>query len=329
MCEPGHARKAEKAAEAHLHRSTPPHPCRHPQARDLLCEAWAAGQRPARAEAAFLRGAAYLAAGNAKQALKDARFALVYGPQLDDLPPAAAAASAASPAAGSAGAGSSGAMVLSNGGGGGGGGMAADALPPGAGAGRTSAWPAALALQSAALEALADNVLAALSMARAAELQPESEEYAAALERLMRRIPEECAAALQVGGRGREAAGRRGLGACAQGKRWEPARRRQPEHKPLRPASAPLLAHLAPHRQANGAAGLEAQLAGEREAARPEYLRQRPKYYYYYEWMRKRISAQVGGPGLPLCPCGRAGVGGESAASSRTACSSPLLCTHS
>lgn len=31
----------------------------------------------------------------------------------------------------------------------------------------------------------------------------------------------------------------------------------------------------------------------EREAALPEFKRQRPKYYYYYEWMKKRIYAQA------------------------------------
>lgn len=45
--------------------------------------------------------------------------------------------------------------------------------------------------------------------------------------------------------------------------------------------------------QAGGAAGLEAHLAAEREAALPEFKRHRPKYYYYYEWMKKRIYAQV------------------------------------
>ena len=49
------------------------------------------------------------------------------------------------------------------------------------------------------------------------------------------------------------------------------------------------------HPQAGGAAGLEAHLAAEAEASKPEYLRQRPKYYYYYEWMKKRIYGQVGG----------------------------------
>ena len=47
--------------------------------------------------------------------------------------------------------------------------------------------------------------------------------------------------------------------------------------------------------QAGGAAGLEAFLAGEREAAKPEFLRQRPKYYYYNEWMKTRIATLVGG----------------------------------
>lgn len=36
-------------------------------------------------------------------------------------------------------------------------------------------------------------------------------------------------------------------------------------------------------------------------AAQPEVLRQRPKYYYYYEWMKKRIAEQVRpGQGLGL-----------------------------
>jgi hypothetical protein len=59
--------------------------------------------------------------------------------------------------------------------------------------------------------------------------------------------------------------------------------------------------HFPHHRatQAGGAAGLEAALRAELLAARPEFLRQRPKYYYYYEWMRKRITAQV----LPCWYC--------------------------
>ncbi|KAI3428659.1 hypothetical protein D9Q98_007482 [Chlorella vulgaris] len=212
------------------------------EARDLLCEAWAQARRPGRADTAFLRGAAYLAATNPKQALKDARVALVYGPQLDDLlsteadseEEVAAADAAAHRAIVPSTAADSDSGAAAN---------LLETLPPGAAAGRRSAWPAALALQSAALEGLTppDNVLAALSMARAAELEPDNEEYTAALERLMRRIPEPCAAALQSG----------------------------------------------------GALGLEAQLAGEREAAKPEYLKQRPKDYYYFEWMKKRILAQA------------------------------------
>ena len=35
-------------------------------------------------------------------------------------------------------------------------------------------------------------------------------------------------------------------------------------------------------------------LAAEKEAALPEFRRQRPKYYYYYEWMRERIRGACG-----------------------------------
>lgn len=44
--------------------------------------------------------------------------------------------------------------------------------------------------------------------------------------------------------------------------------------------------------------GLEAHLTAEAEAAKPEYLRQRPKFYYYYEWCKKRIHAHVSRPSL-------------------------------
>ncbi|PSC70912.1 Tetratricopeptide repeat [Micractinium conductrix] len=193
------------------------------EARDLLCAAWARGRRPGKAEAAYMRGAAYLNAGNAQQAIKDARFALAYGPQLE------AACTALVPAGGKEGAAAGG----------------PPAPPPAAEVGRTSAWPAALALLSGALEAVADNVYAALAAQRALELDPENGSYAEAVARLLRRIPEPCAAALQAG----------------------------------------------------GAAGLEAHLAAEKEQATPEYRRNRPKYYYYYEWMKKRIGAQY--PALP------------------------------
>ena len=52
------------------------------------------------------------------------------------------------------------------------------APPPAAEVGRTSAWPAALALLSGALEAVADNVYAALAAQRALELDPENGSYA-------------------------------------------------------------------------------------------------------------------------------------------------------
>lgn len=156
------------------------------QARDLLCAAWAQGRRPGKAESAFLRAAAYLHAGNAQQALKDSRFALVYGPQLEAAPAASAAAALLPIAATPGEAGSSAAAAAAH--------TAAAAVQ------QQPAWPAALALQSAALEALADNVPAALAMAKALELDPECEEYGEALERLLRRIPEPCAAALQVRG---------------------------------------------------------------------------------------------------------------------------------
>ena len=47
----------------------------------------------------------------------------------------------------------------------------------------------------------------------------------------------------------------------------------------------------------SGAKGLEEWLEEEFEQSKPEYLRKRPKYYYYYEWMRSRIDAHC--PALP------------------------------
>lgn len=38
-----------------------------------------------------------------------------------------------------------------------------------------------------------------------------------------------------------------------------------------------------------GLAGLQKMMEAERERMQPEFLRKRPKYYYYYEWMKKRI----------------------------------------
>ena len=38
-----------------------------------------------------------------------------------------------------------------------------------------------------------------------------------------------------------------------------------------------------------GYVGLERMMSVERERMQPEFMRKRPKYYYYYEWMKKRI----------------------------------------
>lgn len=46
-----------------------------------------------------------------------------------------------------------------------------------------------------------------------------------------------------------------------------------------------------------GLSALEALLSAEKEKSRPEFLKPRPKYYYYYEWMRKRIEKRH--PALP------------------------------
>lgn len=225
-----------------------PRPVLLPQARDLLCDAWAQARRPGRAEAACMRAAAYLHAGNAQQAARDLRLALVYGPQLDNPP----ASSAQQPNAASNSSNSGSSAVVKRPGGAGK--REPEAEPPEPppppameAAGRSSAWPAALGLFSAALEALADNIPAALAAQRvgcdrgwypclyaagrrlgglhshpqwlpvparllapicaplfpslsvqAHQLDPAIGEYAEAVERLQRRIPEPCAAALRV-----------------------------------------------------------------------------------------------------------------------------------
>ena len=46
--------------------------------------------------------------------------------------------------------------------------------------------------------------------------------------------------------------------------------------------------------QAGGSAQLEKLLAHNAEEAKPEFLRQRPKYYYYNQWMRDRIAEHCG-----------------------------------
>ena len=46
--------------------------------------------------------------------------------------------------------------------------------------------------------------------------------------------------------------------------------------------------------QEEGTRGLESWLAAEKERALPEFKRKRPKYYYYYEWMKERIATHCG-----------------------------------
>ena len=46
--------------------------------------------------------------------------------------------------------------------------------------------------------------------------------------------------------------------------------------------------------QERGSRGLEAHLEAEALRAQPEFKRKRPKYYYYYEWMRERLHSQCG-----------------------------------
>lgn len=112
-----------------------------------------------------MRAAAYLHAGDARQAVKDLRLALVYGPQLEDSPDQEATGTSSGSSKGS-----SSALVKRPGGAG----KEEPEAPPPApppppqleAAGRRSAWPAALSLFSAALEAQADNVPAVLAAQR-------------------------------------------------------------------------------------------------------------------------------------------------------------------
>lgn len=46
--------------------------------------------------------------------------------------------------------------------------------------------------------------------------------------------------------------------------------------------------------QAGGSIALQALLRKEEEEALPEFKRVRPKYYYYYNWMRERVATAVG-----------------------------------
>jgi hypothetical protein len=51
--------------------------------------------------------------------------------------------------------------------------------------------------------------------------------------------------------------------------------------------------------QAGGSKGLQKWLDDEAERNKPEFKKQRPKYFYYYEWMKERIGEHCGE--LPPC----------------------------
>ena len=108
-----------------------------------------------------------------------------------------------------------------------------------------STWLAALVLHSSILESLGKNVPSLVSTLHALELDPELDTALAALDRILRRVPEHYALAVESGGVGR----------------------------------------------------LLQVIQEEKERAMPEFMKPRPKYYYYYEWMRKRIEAAH--PNLP------------------------------
>ncbi|KAK9867300.1 hypothetical protein WJX84_009272 [Apatococcus fuscideae] len=148
--------------------------------------ATAGGKKPGRGPVTLMRGFAYLAAGNAEQAVKDARTAQAYGPAADGQ----------------------------------------------------SSWPEAWALLARGLERQEDYTAAGLAAAQAQRLAGSSQEFQEDVERIMRRMPTGHADALEEG----------------------------------------------------GVEGLSRQLAVEKEEAKPEFLKKRPKYYYYYRWMKERIT---------------------------------------
>ena len=106
-----------------------------------------AGRRPGRAEAAFFRAAAYLAAGQPQLALRDVKLALAYGPQ-----------ALAAPQQGNG----QRALVVASKGKGGKGEEPAGPPPPVP----VPCWAAGLALQGRVQEALGENLPAALSMCK-------------------------------------------------------------------------------------------------------------------------------------------------------------------
>ena len=52
--------------------------------------------------------------------------------------------------------------------------------------------------------------------------------------------------------------------------------------------------------QDEGSQGLEKWLEAEKERNLPEFKKHRPKYYYYYEWMKERITQHCGALPAPV-----------------------------
>lgn len=157
-------------------------------AKDGAVASWRQNWAQCRSELALLRGLAYLHAGNAVQAEKDAQVAYVYGPQDKN--------------------------------------------------GRCLSSPVLL-LHSNALERRSDNIMALLYAARAAEVDEECSLAKDAMSRLVNRVPDHYSQAVKL----------------------------------------------------KGSVGIEQILKVEEERSLPPYMRPRPKYYYYYQWMQRRIEA--------------------------------------
>ncbi|KAL6780129.1 hypothetical protein ACKKBF_B14315 [Auxenochlorella protothecoides x Auxenochlorella symbiontica] len=242
------------------------------EAADLLCQTWSRGRKqPGRAELSYLRGAAYLEAGDAGQALRDARCAIVFGPR------AGPAAEERTPEADAGDAGEEGWGAAS----------------PWLTAARSSLWPAALGLLGAAYEATGDNVRALLLACLAAEgagghEREGSDEGAGGA----------CPEVPAVGG---SSAGRAVCGGPEEGQDGGGLESGQQEESVHEAARRRLLRRVPEECvaavRARGSAGLLALLSAAHTQAKPEVLRRRPKYYYYYEWMKKRILEQY--PALP------------------------------
>lgn len=246
-----HIEAAQHHHKPHLHRHLP----------------FAGRKQPGRAELSYLRGAAYLEAGDAGQALRDARCAIVFGPR------AGPAAEERTPEADAGDAGEEGWGAAS----------------PWLTAARSSLWPAALGLLGAAYEATGDNVRALLLACLAAEgagghEREGSDEGAGGACPEVPAVVGSSAKGAVCGGP-EEGQDGGGLESGQQEESVHEAARR----RLLRRVPEECVAAV----RARGSAGLLALLSAAHTQAKPEVLRRRPKYYYYYEWMKKRILEQA------------------------------------